>query len=202
MPVVHPAELWQQSGRYQKIGAELTRFRDRRDRDMVLAMTHEEVVASLAAGEISSYRQLPRLVFQIQIKWRDDPRPRAGMIRAREFTMKDSYSLDLDEAGLDAQYRAHYDAYFKIFNRCGLPVVAVGADVGIMGGSGAHEFMYLTPLGEDTLVLCDRCGYAQNRQVATSRKPAADGGGASRGPTGRDAARDDDRGARGALGRH
>jgi prolyl-tRNA synthetase len=174
LPVVHPAELWQQSGRYQKIGAELTRFRDRRDRDMVLAMTHEEVVASLAAGEISSYRQLPRLVFQIQIKWRDDPRPRAGMIRAREFTMKDSYSLDLDEAGLDAQYRAHYDAYFKIFNRCGLPVVAVGADVGIMGGSGAHEFMYLTPLGEDTLVLCDSCGYAQNRQVATSSKHAAE----------------------------
>ena len=174
LPVVHPAELWQQSGRYQKIGAELTRFKDRRDRDMVLAMTHEEVVASLAAGEISSYRQLPRLVFQIQIKWRDDPRPRAGMIRAREFTMKDSYSLDLDEAGLDTQYRAHYDAYFKIFTRCGLPVVAVGADVGIMGGSGAHEFMYLTPLGEDTLVLCDSCGYAQNRQVATSRKAAAE----------------------------
>ncbi len=174
LPVVHPAELWQQSGRYQKIGAELTRFKDRRDRDMVLAMTHEEVVASLAAGEISSYRQLPRLVFQIQIKWRDDPRPRAGMIRAREFTMKDSYSLDLDEAGLDTQYRAHYDAYFKIFSRCGLPVVAVGADVGIMGGSGAHEFMYLTPLGEDTLVLCDSCGYAQNRQVATSRKIFAD----------------------------
>ena len=173
LPVVHPAELWQQSGRYQAIGAELTRFQDRRERDMVLAMTHEEVVASLAAGEISSYRQLPRLVFQIQIKWRDDPRPRAGMIRTREFTMKDSYSLDLDEAGLDTSYRAHYAAYFKIFARCGLPVVAVGADVGIMGGSGAHEFMYLTPLGEDTLVLCDACGYAQNRQVATSRKAVA-----------------------------
>ena len=173
MPVVHPAELWQQSGRYQAIGPELTRFHDRRERDMVLAMTHEEVVATLAAGEISSYRQLPRLVFQIQTKWRDDPRPRAGMIRAREFTMKDSYTLDLDEAGLDAQYRAHYAAYFKIFARCGLPVIAVGGDVGIMGGSDAHEFMYLTPLGEDTLVLCDSCGYSQNRQVATSRKPAA-----------------------------
>ncbi len=173
LPVVHPAELWQQSGRYQRIGAELTRFRDRRDREMVLAMTHEEVVATLAAGEISSYRQLPRLVFQIQIKWRDDPRPRAGMIRAREFTMKDSYSLDLDEAGLDVQYRAHYEAYFKIFSRCGLPVIAVGGDVGLMGGSAAHEFMYLTPLGEDTLVLCDACGYAQNRQVAISKKPAA-----------------------------
>ena len=174
LPVVHPAELWQQSGRYQKIGAELTRFQDRRDRGMVLAMTHEEVVASLAAGEINSYRQLPRLVFQIQIKWRDDPRPRAGMIRTREFTMKDSYSLDLDEAGLDTQYRAHYEAYFKIFARCGLPVVAVGADVGIMGGTAAHEFMYLTPLGEDTLVLCNSCGYAANRQVAISSKVAAE----------------------------
>ncbi len=137
-------------------------------------MTHEEVVASLAAGEINSYRQLPRLVFQIQIKWRDDPRPRAGLIRTREFTMKDSYSLDLDEAGLDTQYRAHYEAYFKIFARCGLPVVAVGADVGIMGGTGAHEYMYLSPLGEDTLVLCDSCGYAENRQVATSRKAKAE----------------------------
>ena len=174
MPVVQPAELWQQSGRYQAIGAELTRFHDRRDRDMVLAMTHEEVVATLAATEINSYRQLPKAVFQIQTKWRDDPRPRAGMIRAREFTMKDSYTLDLDDAGLDAQYRAHYAAYFKIFARCGLPVIATGADVGIMGGSEAHEFMYLTPLGEDTLVLCDNCGYSQNRQVATSRKPAAE----------------------------
>jgi len=175
MPVVHPAELWQLSGRYQKIGAELTRFHDRRDRDMVLAMTHEEVVASLAASEISSYRHLPKLIFQIQTKWRDDPRPRAGMIRAREFTMKDSYSLDLDDAGLDSQYRAHYEAYFRIFARCGLPVISVGADVGMMGGSDAHEFMYLTPLGEDTLVLCDSCGYSQNRQVATSRKAAAAG---------------------------
>jgi prolyl-tRNA synthetase len=174
LPVVQPAELWQQSGRYQKIGAELTRFRDRREREMVLAMTHEEVVATLAASEISSYRQLPKLVFQIQIKWRDDPRPRAGMIRAREFTMKDAYSLDLDEAGLEVQYRASYEAYFKIFSRCGLPVIAVGGDVGVMGGSAAHEFMYLTPLGEDTLVLCDACGYAENRQVARSRKPPAE----------------------------
>lgn len=174
LPVVHPAELWQQSGRYQKIGAELTRLKDRRDREMVLALTHEEVVASLAATEISSYRQLPKLVFQIQTKWRDDPRPRAGMIRAREFTMKDSYSLDLDEAGLETQYRAHYGAYFKIFGRCGLPVIAVGGDVGVMGGSDAHEFMYLTPLGEDTLVLCDGCGYSENRQVAKSRKPQAE----------------------------
>jgi len=174
LPVVQPAELWEATGRYRTVGPELTRLKDRRDRELVLAMTHEEVVASLAASEIHSHRQLPRLVFQIQMKWRDDPRPRAGLIRTREFTMKDSYSLDADEAGLDAQYQRHYRAYFRIFGRCGLPVVAVGSDVGMMGGSAAHEYMYLTPLGEDTLVLCDSCGYAQNRQVATSVKaPAA-----------------------------
>lgn len=173
MPVVHPAELWQRSGRYRSVGAELTRLVDRRDRPLVLAMTHEEVVATLAASEINSYRQLPKCVFQIQTKWRDDPRPRAGMVRAREFTMKDSYTLDADEAGLDVQYEAHYRAYFSIFERCGLPVIAVGSDTGMMGGSGAHEYMYLTALGEDTLVLCDNCGYAQNRQIATSAKPAA-----------------------------
>lgn len=173
MPVVHPAELWQRSGRYHSVGAELTRLSDRRERPMVLAMTHEEVVATLAASEINSYRQLPKCVFQIQTKWRDDPRPRAGMVRAREFTMKDSYTLDADEAGLEAQYEAHYQAYFTIFERCGLPVIAVGSDTGMMGGTGAHEYMYLTPLGEDTLVICDHCGYAQNRQIATSAKPAA-----------------------------
>ncbi|HLY83767.1 MAG TPA: proline--tRNA ligase [Acidimicrobiales bacterium] len=172
MPVVHPAEIWRRTGRYGAMGSELTRLRDRRDRDLVLAMTHEEVVATLAASEISSYRQLPKLVFQIQTKWRDDPRPRAGLIRAREFTMKDSYSLDADEPGLDVQYRAHYQAYFNIFNRCGLPVMAVRSDSGTMGGSLSHEYMYLNPLGEDTVVLCNRCGYAQNRQVATSSKPA------------------------------
>jgi prolyl-tRNA synthetase len=172
MPVVHPADIWQRSGRYEVIGAELTRFTDRRDRDLVLAMTHEEVVGVLSASEISSYRQLPKLVFQIQTKWRDDPRPRAGLIRAREFIMKDSYSLDADESALDVQYRAHYRAYFNIFNRCGLPVIAVGSDTGMMGGSLAHEYMYLSPLGEDTVVLCGRCGYAQNRQVAKSSKPA------------------------------
>ncbi|GIX48400.1 MAG: proline--tRNA ligase [Candidatus Tectimicrobiota bacterium] len=139
---------------------------------MVLAMTHEEVVAELARQEIRSYRQLPCLVYQIQTKFRDEPRPRGGLIRVREFTMKDSYSLDADWEGLDAQYRAHYQAYFNIFHRCGLPVIAVQSDVGMMGGQMAHEFMYLTPVGEDTLVLCDACGYAANRQVARVRKAA------------------------------
>jgi prolyl-tRNA synthetase len=110
-------------------------------------------------------------VYQIQLKFRDDPRPRAGLIRTREFTMKDAYSLDRDQAGLDAQYDRIYRAYLNIFSRCDLPVIAVGADVGMMGGSEAHEFMYPTPIGEDTIVLCDRCGYAQNRQVATFAKP-------------------------------
>jgi prolyl-tRNA synthetase len=171
LPVVHPAEIWKASGRYHTVGPELTRFHDRRGRDMVLAMTHEEVIAELCQSEISSYRDLPRLVYQIQTKFRDDPRPRAGLIRVREFIMKDAYTLDADEAGLDIQYRALYQAYFNVFGRCGLPVIAVGSDVGMMGGSQAHEYMYLTEVGEDTLVLCDACGYAANRQVATFARP-------------------------------
>ncbi|ASW58088.1 proline--tRNA ligase [Plantactinospora sp. KBS50] len=171
MPVVNPAELWKQSGRYFKIGPELARFRDRRGRDMVLAMTHEELVTFLGRSEIESYRQMPRMAFQLQTKFRDDARPRAGLIRVREFIMKDAYSFDVDEAGLAVQYRAQYQAYFNIFRRCGLPVEAVLSDVGMMGGSMAHEFMYLTPIGEDTLLLCDSCGFAANREVATFRKP-------------------------------
>ena len=174
MPVTHPAEIWKATGRWYSVGPEMARFKDRKDRDMVLAMTHEEVVADLCKTEIRSYKQLPQLIYHIQTKFRDDPRPRAGLIRVREFTMKDSYSLDLDDAGLDAQYRAHYQAYFNIFNRCGVPSIAVGSDVGMMGGSLAHEFMYLTPVGEDTLVLCRHCGYAANRQIARfAKKPAA-----------------------------
>jgi prolyl-tRNA synthetase len=171
MPVVNPAEVWQETGRWYEIGSEMSRFKDRTDRDMVLAMTHEEVVTDLVRQEIQSYRQLPSLVYHIQTKWRDDPRPRAGLIRVREFTMKDSYSLDLDEDGLDTQYRDHYQAYFNIFRRCGLDPIAVGSDTGMMGGSMAHEFMVLTPVGEDTLLLCDHCGYAANRQVADFQKP-------------------------------
>jgi len=172
MPVVHPADLWKKTGRWYQIGSEMGRFYDKNDRDMVLAMTHEEVIADLVRTEIQSYKQLPRLLYHIQTKWRDDPRPRAGLIRAREFTMKDSYSLDADREGLDVQYQAHYQAYFNIFHRCGLPIVAVKSDVGMMGGKIAHEFMYLTPIGEDTLILCDKCGYMANRQIARFQKPA------------------------------
>jgi prolyl-tRNA synthetase len=174
MPVVNPAEVWKETNRYYDIGPEMSRFKDRKGADMVLAVTHEEIVADLTRKLIQSYRQLPALVYHIQTKWRDDARPRAGLIRVREFTMKDSYSLDKDEEGLDKQYRAHYQAYFNIFNMCGLPTVAVLSDVGMMGGSMAHEYMYLTPIGEDTLVFCDKCGYNANRQVAIFSKPEAE----------------------------
>jgi prolyl-tRNA synthetase len=170
LPLVQPAELWRESGRYYKIDAELSRFRDRHERELVLAMTHEEAVADLARKLVNSYKQLPALIYQIQTKWRDDPRPRAGLIRVREFIMKDSYSLDADWKGLEKQYRAHYQAYFNIFHRCGLDVVAVESDTGIMGGKLAHEFIVLTDVGEDTLILCPGCGYAANRQVATFKK--------------------------------
>ena len=174
MPVVHPAEVWKETGRWYQIGSEMGRFKDKNDHDMALAMTHEEVVADLVRREVQSYKQLPRLVYHIQTKWRDDPRPRAGLIRVREFTMKDSYSLDANWDGLDKQYRAHYQAYFNIYRRCGLDVIAVKSDTGMMGGKLAHEYMYLTPIGEDTLILCDKCGYTANRQVARFQKtPAA-----------------------------
>jgi prolyl-tRNA synthetase len=172
MPVVHPADLWRESGRYQIVGPELTRFQDRGERDMVLAMTHEEIVTDLARQEINSYRQLPQLVYHIQTKWRDEPRARGGLIRVREFTMKDSYSLDRDEAGLDVQYRNHWRAYERIFRRCGLRFVVVGADTGMMGGTASHEFMALSPHGEDTILLCPTGDYADNREVATFRRPA------------------------------
>ncbi|MBN1427418.1 MAG: proline--tRNA ligase [Anaerolineae bacterium] len=171
MPIVHPAELWQETGRWGAVGPEMGRFKDRNGHDMALAMTHEEVVGDLVRKEIGSYRQLPQLIYHIQTKWRDEPRPRAGLIRVREFTMLDSYSLDADAEGLDAQYRAHYQAYFNIFHRCGLEVIAVGADTGMMGGSLAHEFMALFPIGEDILLLCGSCGYQANRQIACFGKP-------------------------------
>jgi prolyl-tRNA synthetase len=178
LPVVHPAEIWRSSGRYQTVGPEMTRFQDREGRDLVLAMTHEEVVAQIAHHLVRSWRDLPRLVYQIQTKWRDDPRPRAGLIRVREFTMKDSYSLDANWEGLERQYEAHRVAYARIFKRCGLPVMTVRSDVGMMGGRSAHEYMYLTPVGEDTLLVCHAagCGYTANRQVARFRCPAVDGG--------------------------
>ncbi|MFN3332543.1 MAG: proline--tRNA ligase [Caldilinea sp.] len=171
LPMVHPAELWQKSGRWYQIGSDMARFKDRNDRDMVLGMTHEEIMADLAKKYIKSYRQLPTMLYQIQTKFRDEPRPRAGLLRVREFTMKDAYTFDRDEAGIDAYYPHFYQAYFNIFHRCGIDVVAVKSDTGMMGGRMAHEFMALTDIGEDTLVLCDACGYSANRQVAVFRKP-------------------------------
>ena len=171
MPVVHPADLWRETGRYAKIGPEMVRFKDRSGRDMVLAMTHEEVVADLLRDLVKSYRQLPAIVYHFQTKFRDEPRSRGGLIRVREFVMKDSYSLDADAAGLDHAYDLHYAAYVKIFGRLGLETVAVGADVGIMGGSLAHEFMALNDAGEDTLVICEACGYAANQQIAAVGVP-------------------------------
>jgi prolyl-tRNA synthetase len=170
MPVVHPADLWRETGRYAKIGPELVRFKDRGGRDMVLAMTHEEVVADLLRDLVKSYRQLPAIVYHFQTKFRDEPRARGGLIRVREFVMKDSYSLDADEAGLDHSYELHHAAYTRIFERLGLEAIPVLADVGMMGGSLAHEFMVFNPHGEDTLVLCDACGYAVNQQIATVGK--------------------------------
>jgi prolyl-tRNA synthetase len=171
MPVVHPADIWRASGRYQAIGPELGRFKDRAGRDMVLAMTHEEVVGLLLADIVKSYRQLPMMVYHFQTKWRDEPRSRGGLIRVREFVMKDAYSIDRDEAGLDVSYWAQHGAYVRIFERLGLKTIAVASDVGMMGGSQAHEFMVLNPAGEDVLVLCDACGYAANRQVAVIPRP-------------------------------
>jgi prolyl-tRNA synthetase len=171
MPVVHPAEVWKQSGRFAKIGPELVRFKDRGERDMVLAMTHEEVVAILLRDLVQSYRQLPMIVYHFQTKFRDEPRARGGLIRVREFVMKDSYSCDLDYAGLDASYEKHRIAYETIFKRLGLAAIAVRSDVGIMGGTGAHEFMVVNDFGEDTLVLCDTCDFADNQQIAVVGKP-------------------------------
>ena len=171
MPVVHPADVWRASGRYDAIGPELGRFKDRNGRDMVLAMTHEEVVGLLLADIVRSYRQLPMMVYHFQTKWRDEPRARGGLIRVREFVMKDAYSIDRDEAGLDVSYWAQHGAYVRIFERLGLDTIAVSSDVGMMGGTQAHEFMVLNPAGEDVLVLCEACGYAANRQVAAVPKP-------------------------------
>ncbi len=172
MPVLHPAELWQQSGRWDAIGDEMFRLKDRYQRDLCLGMTHEEVVAWMAAHEVRSYRDLPQLWYQIQTKERDETRPKSGVLRTREFVMKDSYTLDRDMAGLDVQYEAHRQAYCKIFDRCGLRYVVVESDPGMMGGAGSHEFMAQSPAGEDQVALCESCGYAANLELALSRPPS------------------------------
>ena len=171
MPVVQPADLWKRTGRWYEIGDDLARLTDRGGRELVLGMTHEEVITELAAGVISSYRQLPVMLYQVQTKFRDEPRPRGGLIRVREFTMKDGYSFHASYASLDHYYPLVYQAYFNIFGRAGLDVIAVESDTGMSGGTMAHEFKALTEVGEDTLLICDGCGYKANRQVATFTKP-------------------------------
>jgi prolyl-tRNA synthetase len=170
MPMIHPAELWAETGRLQDFGPILGRFRDRAGREMVLGPTHEEVITDLARREIRSWRQLPLVFYQIQTKFRDEPRPRGGLVRAREFTMKDGYSFHESKDDLDRFYREVYQAYLNIFRRCGLSVVPVEADPGLMGGSESHEFMLPSPYGEDSFIQCENGDYAANLEGATSLK--------------------------------
>lgn len=170
MPAMQPAELWKHSGRYEQYGPELIRLRDRNDREFALGPTHEEVITALANAEISSYRQLPANLYQMQTKFRDELRPRYGLLRGREFLMKDAYSFDADWEGLDRSYWHMYEAYNRIFTRCGLNYRAVEADAGTIGGDGGtHEFMALADIGEDTIGACDKCGYAANLEKAEYR---------------------------------
>src|ERR1039458_2108826 len=175
LPALNPAELWQESGRWDVMGDNMFRLKDRFQRDLCLAMTHEEVITATARGELRSYKQLPQIWYQIQTKFRDEPRPKSGLGRVRQFIMKDSYSFDMDAAGLDAAYRKHYDAYCRIFERCGLEYLIVEAHSGAMGGSQSHEFMVESEAGEDFIVMCRKCGYAANREKAAAHPsgPAA-----------------------------
>jgi prolyl-tRNA synthetase len=173
LPIVHPAELWAESGRWEKMGPELLRFKDRRGRDMALAATNEEVITDLVRREVRSYRQLPLHLYQIRVKFRDELRPRFGVMRGREFSMKDAYTFDADEAGLEASYRKLYQAYSNVFRRCGLDFRAVEADTGAIGGSSSHEFMVLADSGEDQVAVCTACEYAANVEKAEVAAPAA-----------------------------
>ena len=176
-PVVMPAELWMESGRFESIGDELVRFKDRGDRDMVLGMTHEEAAVHLARNTVSSYNQMPFMIYQIQTKFRDEPRARGGLIRVREFTMKDAYSFHTSQEDLEAYYQRVYDAYIRIFKRIGMKdFIAVKSDSGMMGGSVAHEYMLLTEIGEDTIAICPSCDYCANMEVAEGGRPAVDYG--------------------------
>jgi len=175
LPALHPAELWKRSGRWEAMGDEMFRLVDRKGADLALGMTHEEVFAGLAS-ELRSYKELPQIWYQIQTKFRDEPRPKSGLLRVREFTMKDSYSLDVDSDGLDASFQRHFEAYRRIFARCGLDVLAVEASSGSMGGSESIEFMVESAAGEDRVATCSACGYAANLEKAASTLPAAEDG--------------------------
>ncbi len=177
LPMVQPADLWRESGRWRKYGPELLRFTDRHERESCLGPTHEEVITDLVRMNVHSYRDLPKNLYQIQTKFRDEIRPRFGLMRGREFIMKDGYSFDADEAGAEATYRRMYDAYMRIFARCGLAFRAVEADTGTIGGSFSHEFMVLADTGEDTIVVCHGCDYAANLEKATCRPAPVVGAG-------------------------
>jgi prolyl-tRNA synthetase len=168
LPAIHPREVWEQSGRWSVMGDNMFRLKDRKGAELCLGMTHEEVMTGIARNELRSYKQLPQIWYQIQNKFRDEPRPRAGLLRVRQFTMKDSYSFDLDAAGLDKSFDLHDAVYRTIFTRCGLKFVAVDADSGAMGGSQSQEFMVYTEAGEDLIASCPVCGYAANTEKATS----------------------------------
>ncbi|HEY5673332.1 MAG TPA: proline--tRNA ligase, partial [Malonomonas sp.] len=166
MPMANPAELWQESGRWEKYGKELLRFKDRKETEFCMGPTHEEVITDIIRNTVKSYKQLPLNLYQIQTKFRDEIRPRFGLMRGREFIMKDAYSFDLDDAGADAAYSKMYQAYRNIFQRCGLRFRSVEADSGAIGGSFSHEFMVLAESGEDAIVSCDACEYAANVEKA------------------------------------
>jgi prolyl-tRNA synthetase len=172
LPALHPREIWEASGRWAIMGEALFRLKDRKGADMCLGMTEEEVMTSIALKELRSYKQLPQIWYQIAPKFRDEPRPRSGLLRVRQFIMKDSYSFDIDAPGLDVSYKKHYQAYCNIFDRCGLKYMVVEADSGAMGGKESHEFMVRTPAGEDQIVSCDACNYAANLEKATSKLDA------------------------------
>jgi prolyl-tRNA synthetase len=182
LPALHPREVWEASGRWSLMGDNLFRLKDRKGADLCLGMTEEEVMTEIARKELRSYKQLPQIWYQIAPKFRDEPRPKSGLLRVRQFMMKDAYSFDIDPAGLDVSYKKHYDAYCRIFDRCGLKYMVVEADSGAMGGKESHEFMVRTPAGEDQIVSCDGCSYAANMEKATSKleaiadlKPEGDG---------------------------
>jgi prolyl-tRNA synthetase len=169
LPALHPREIWEASGRWALMGDNLFRLKDRKGADLALGMTEEEVMTSIASKELRSYKQLPQIWYQIAPKFRDEPRPKSGLLRVRQFMMKDAYSFDIDAAGLDVSYKKHYDTYCRIFDRCGLKYMVVEADSGAMGGKESHEFMVRTPAGEDQIVSCDSCNYAANMEKATSK---------------------------------
>jgi prolyl-tRNA synthetase len=174
LPALHPRELWEASGRWSVMGENMFRLKDRKGAELCLGFTEEEVMTDIARKELRSYKQLPQIWYQIQTKFRDEPRPKSGLLRVRQFIMKDSYSFDIDAAGLDVSYLKHYDAYCRIFDRCGLKYVVVEAHSGAMGGSQSHEFMVRTNAGEDLVVSCEKCGYAANMEKAISKVDAVD----------------------------